>query len=705
MAHIPYGYKIQNGRAVIISEEAVRIRSLYHAFLEGLSIDSAGKKTGIPLSRSAVGKILSNRVYLGDGYYPPLIEESLYKRVQEERAGRTPASPSARRSSVPATIPIRTAFYLSSPPEKKGNAAFDAQSLYESIEALEAPDGQDDTLFYPPLENFEVCQSAPPLLTPEDRSARKIRCIPATSVLKKAEITDEALRRQRVAAYCRVSTDSEEQESSYEAQVRHYTEYIQGNPAWELAGIYADEGISGTDTKKRDEFNRMMDACMAGEIDLVITKSISRFARNTVDCLRSIRQLKTQQVAVYFEKENINTLDAKGEVLITIMASLAQQESQSISQNVKMGIHYQYQQGKVRLNHSCFLGYTKDTAGNLVIVPEEAETVRRIFHEFLAGKSTRKIALDLTRDGIPTATGRSKWHDSTIRSMLRNEKYMGDALLQKGFTIDYLTKKKVRNLGELPQYYVENNHEPIISREAFQQAQGELLRREHLYSASGMREIHSCKYALSGRMICCRCGSSYRRMRSKIASQNTIWRCKMHLQSKNSCRGRSVSEKEVHAAILHALNSLASEKEHFRCRREDILLQTISSLQAESDRISRMILNIQDQLSRFAALLEMGEDDPSLARQTQQLSSQLASLQNYKQRINEKKASLAYEERQLANILNFIISHEKNGVFVPEQFFHEEEIMLLLDQVRVLENGYIIVFKVGRVIEARGTAS
>ena len=311
----------------------------------------------------------------------------------------------------------------------------------------------------------------------------------------------------------------------------------------------------------------MMDNCAAGEIDLIITKSISRFARNTVDCLRCIRRLKSQQIAVYFEKENINTLDAKGEVLITIMASLAQQESQSISQNVKMGIHYQFQQGKVRLNHSCFLGYTKDSSGNLIVVQEEADIVRRIFREFLAGKSTRKIALDLTRDGIPTASGRGRWHDSTIRSMLRNEKYMGDVLLQKTYTVDFLTKKKAKNLGELPQYYVENNHEPIISRETFQQTQGELLRREHLCSASGMREVHSCKYALSGRMICSCCGSSYRRMRSKVPTQNTIWRCKMHLQSKDACPGRSVKENEVHAAILGALNSLASEKRSFSIAR------------------------------------------------------------------------------------------------------------------------------------------
>lgn len=701
MAHIPYGYKIERGLAIVIDEQAVRIRSLYHAFLEGLSIDAAGKQAGIPLSRSAIGKILANPVYLGDGYYPQLIEETLFDKVQEERAARASSASPAARSRAPAAVPVQTSFHLRSLPRKEGDPVADAHNLYKSIEAMQltgGPDVQDADL----TGIGNGLPAAPSLLSPEGKPGARIRVIPASSALEKAKDPDEPPRKQRVAAYCRVSTDMEEQESSYEAQVRHYTDYIQGNPAWELAGIYADEGISGTDTKKRDEFNRMVDACMAGQIDLIITKSISRFARNTVDCLRSIRQLKAQQVAVYFEKENINTMDAKGEVLITIMASLAQQESQSISQNVRMGIHYQYQQGKVRLNHTCFLGYTKDADGNLVIVPEEADIVRRIFMDFLAGKSTRKIATDLNKDNIPTATGRGKWHDSTIRSMLRNEKYMGDALLQKAYTVDFLTKKKAKNLGELPQYYVENNHEPIISREIFRQTQGELLRREHLYSASGMRETHSCKYALSGHMVCSHCGSSYRCMRASIPSQNTIWRCKLHLSQKNACRGRSVPEKEVHAAVLQALNSLAAEKENFRSRRDTILQETIVSLQAETDRLARAILSLTDQLSRCAMLLEMGEDDPALSSQVQRINTRLSSLKSYKLHLSEKTAALGYEERQLTNMLNFIESHERDGTFVPEIFFHEDEMMLLLDQIRVLDYGYIISFKVGRVIEVAG---
>ena len=264
--------------------------------------------------------------------------------------------------------------------------------------------------------------------------------------------TKEEVKKLRVAAYCRVSTDNEEQAGSYETQVSHYREFISANPEWILVDVYADEGISATNTKKRDDFNRMIDDCKKGIIDMIFTKSISRFARNTVDCLNYIRMLKDINIPVFFEKENINTMDAKGEVLITIMASLAQQESESISKNVKLGLQYRYQHGKVLLNSKYFLGYDKDEDGNLVVNPKEAEVVKRIFLEYLQGSSCQKIAKGLERDGILTARGNPRWHDSTIRKILENEKYMGDALLQKTYTVDFLNKKRVKNNGIVPQY-------------------------------------------------------------------------------------------------------------------------------------------------------------------------------------------------------------------------------------------------------------
>lgn len=258
-----------------------------------------------------------------------------------------------------------------------------------------------------------------------------------------------------MAAYCRVSTDYDEQASSYETQVAHYKELIQKEPTWEFAGIYADDGISGTNTKKREQFNQMIAACKAGKIDLIVTKSISRFARNTIDCLKYIRDLKAINVAIFFEKENINTMDVKGEVLITIMASLAQQESESLSQNVKMGIQYRYQQGKVFVNHNHFLGYTKDAQGNLVIEPEEAKVIKRIFYSYLNGMSMKQIADSLKADGILTGGKTKNWQSSGVSKILKNEKYMGDALLQKTYTVDFLSKKRVKNNGITPQYYVE----------------------------------------------------------------------------------------------------------------------------------------------------------------------------------------------------------------------------------------------------------
>ena len=226
----------------------------------------------------------------------------------------------------------------------------------------------------------------------------------------------------------------------------------------------------------------MIEECMQGKIDMIITKSISRFARNTLDCLKYIRQLKDKNIPVFFEKENINTMDSKGEVMLTIMASLAQQESQSLSQNVKLGIQYRYQQGEIQVNHKRFMGYTKDENKRLVIVPEEAEVVKRIFREYLEGASLLQIARGLEADGILTAAKKKKWRPESVKKILKNEKYIGDALLQKTYTIDFLTKKRVVNNGVVPQYYVENSHEPIIPRDIYMQVQEELVRRANYYT-------------------------------------------------------------------------------------------------------------------------------------------------------------------------------------------------------------------------------
>jgi Site-specific recombinases, DNA invertase Pin homologs len=247
--------------------------------------------------------------------------------------------------------------------------------------------------------------------------AKSVIVIPARRRVGNLAKTDDKPR-LKVAAYCHVSTDSDEQATSYEAQVEHYTEFIKKNVEWEFAGIYVDDGISGTNTKKREEFNRMIGECMAGKIDMIITKSISRFARNTLDCLKYIRQLKEKNVPVYFEKENINTMDSKGEVLLTIMASLAQQESESLSKNVQLGLQFRYQNGEVQVNHNWFLGYTKDEDGHLIIDLEQAVVVKRIYREYLEGKSLMQIARGLMADGISTAAGKPTWRPEGVRKVL-----------------------------------------------------------------------------------------------------------------------------------------------------------------------------------------------------------------------------------------------------------------------------------------------
>lgn len=286
----------------------------------------------------------------------------------------------------------------------------------------------------------------------------------------------------KVAAYCRVSTDSNVQAGSYEVQVQHYTDYIKRNREWELAGIYTDDGISGTNTKKREGFMEMIDDCMVGKIDMVLTKSISRFARNTIDCLKYVRMLKEKNIAIIFEKENINTLEASGELLLTIMASLAQQESQSLSQNVKLGLQFRYQNGQVQVNHNHFFGYTKDEDGNLIVDEDEAVIVKRIFREYLEGASFRDIANGLERDRIQTGGKKYKWHLSTVQGILQNEKYMGDALLQKTITTDFIEKTRIKNDGSAPQYYVKDSQEAIIPRDVFTQVQEEMVRRANMVS-------------------------------------------------------------------------------------------------------------------------------------------------------------------------------------------------------------------------------
>jgi len=365
-----------------------------------------------------------------------------------------------------------------------------------------------------------------------------------------------SLTKRRVAAYARVSTDSDEQFTSFEAQVDYYTRQITANPDWTMIEVYTDEGISGTNTKKREGFNRMISDALMGKIDLIITKSISRFARNTVDTLTAVRQLKEKGVEVFFEKENIYTMDSKGELLITIMSSLAQEESRSISENVAWGKRAKCEEGKVYLPYKQFLGYEKGPDGQPQIVEEQAETVRLIYKLFLDGLMPSGIAKRLEGMGILSPAGKQRWQPGTVESILTNEKYKGDALLQKTFCVDFLTKKMKRNEGELPQYYVEQSHPAIVSSEVFDEVQHELKRRREAryVGRSG---------CFSSKIICGECGSYYGRKvwHSNDKYRTVIWRCQHKYDNGEPCKTPHVTEDQIKAAFVQELNRVIANKE------------------------------------------------------------------------------------------------------------------------------------------------
>lgn len=498
----------------------------------------------------------------------------------------------------------------------------------------------------------------------------------------------EKIKKLRVAAYCRVSTETEEQNSSYEVQVAHYTEFIKKNNEWEFAGIFADDGISGTNTKKRDEFNRMIAECMDGNIDMVITKSISRFARNTLDCLQYIRQLKDKNISVYFEKENINTMDAKGEVLLTIMASLAQQESQSLSQNVKLGLQYRYQQGKVQVNHNRFMGYTKDEEGNLIIVPEEAEIIKRIYREYLEGKSLAGIGRDLEKAGILTAAGKPRWRPETIKKILMNEKYIGDALLQKTFTVDFLTKKRVKNEGHVPQYYVENSHEAIIPKELFLQAQEELHRRNNIYTGTDKnKRIYSSKYALSTITFCGECGDIYRRVYWNVHGRKEfVWRCVTRIeQGPEVCRNRTVKEGDLYDAVMTAINKLLAGGDNMIRTLEENIHAVIGD--TTEYKISEINTLLEEKQKEVINLANKGKDYEFLANEIDKLREERLSLL-------VEDASLSGENERINELIEIIRNNKYRTLLYDDTLVRK-----LIQNVTVYEKHFVISFRSGIEIE------
>lgn len=501
-------------------------------------------------------------------------------------------------------------------------------------------------------------------------------------------VNKEIKPKLRVTAYCRVSTDSDEQASSYEAQVEHYTKYIQQNPNWEFVGIFADDGISGCNTKHREQFNAMIGECMAGNIDMVITKSISRFARNTLDCLKYIRLLKEKNIPVFFEKENINTMDSRGEVLLTIMASLAQQESESLSKNVKLGLQFRYQNGQVQVNHNRFMGYTKDKDGNLIIEPKEAEIVKRIYREYLQGASLKQIGKGLEKDGILTAAGKPKWRSETIKRILQNEKYMGDALLQKTYTVDVLTKKRVKNDGIMPQYYVENNHEAIIPRSLYMQVQEEMLRRTNLHSGENRKKrVYSGKYALSSIVYCSKCGDIYRRVAwNNRGKPSVVWRCVSRVEhGPDCCDAPTIKEQDLQNAVIKAINSALGSKDDMLLALENNIASVLALEDENSlESINLKLEELQNQLLKRANARQDYDD----------IAEEINRLRELKNNAQIRSAEQSGYKKRIEEMRNFLKTQTENV-----DGYDEVLVRRLIEKVTVYEDKLTVEFKSGANVD------
>lgn len=500
-------------------------------------------------------------------------------------------------------------------------------------------------------------------MTETTQPKREVRIIPATINIEKQ--VKETYRQLRVAAYCRVSTKEKEQLNSYEIQKRYYQEKINANPKWTLAGIFADKGITGTSVKKRDEFNRMIRMCKRGKVDMIITKSISRFARNTLDCLTYVRLLKDLNVEVYFEEQGLYSLQPGAELYITIYGSIAQSESENISANVKWGKTQSAKEGNVPFHYKNFLGYRKGADGRPEIVPEEAKIIRMIYERFLLGDSFGSIAEYLEERNIPSPGGKEKWQYSTIQSILSNERYKGDAIINKTYIVDCISKKKKVNNGERPKYYVENNHPAIIDPGVFSRAQEELARR------SGKRKVkmvgtkteqgkYCGKYALTELLVCGECGTPYRRCTWTInGKKKIVWRCISRLDfGKKYChKSPSIEESVLHRAIMTAIMGQAKKNTE--------VLKTLKlhiGMGIEADSIEDKSLDIQ---------VRIAEIDTEFKRILGTISAENAESFN-----EVRMTELMYEKQNLQQQLSQIADRQQKRENVKSRM---DEICTILD--------------------------
>ena len=500
--------------------------------------------------------------------------------------------------------------------------------------------------------------------------------IPASvSRFTSTPITEQ--KKRKVAGYARVSTDHDDQFTSYEAQIDYYTNYIKSRSDWDFVSVYTDEGITGCNTKRREGFKTMIADALAGRIDLIVTKSVSRFARNTVDSLTTIRKLKEHGTEVYFEKENIWTFDGKGELLLTIMSSLAQEESRSISENCTWGQRKRFADGKVTVPFGRFLGYDRGPNGELLINEEQAKTVRKIYGYFLQGRSPYQIAKLLAEQEVPTPSGKGKWCGATVKSILTNEKYKGDALLQKSITVDFLTKKIKANEGEVPQYYVEGDHEAIIQPEIFDRVQ--IL----MEARSGGRNRSSSVNVLSGKIKCGDCGSWYG---SKVWHSNdkyrrVIWQCNHKFDGGEKCSTPHLDEETIKQLFIKALNILAEERDLIIAGFEEIRDTAFSTeaLEAEAEVLT-------GEINTVAELIQKCIDENARIAQDQseyqkRYDALVQRFETTKAKLDEAQAAIAKTKAQRQMMENFMETLRS----LPEQveIFDEGTWYALCDYITV----------------------
>ena len=532
------------------------------------------------------------------------------------------------------------------------------------------------------------------------QTVRKVTVIPPIAEMQGESRID--MRPKRVAAYCRVSTDREEQEHSFETQKAMYTEMIMMKPTWQMAGIYADEGITGTVAKKRPGFMKMIEDCRKGKIDMIVTKSVSRFSRNNLDCLMYVRELKQLGIPIIFEKEGINTIQVSSELLLTLFGALSQAESESISMNVKLGIRQSLKNGNVRFSYKTFLGYRKGADGQPEIVPEQADIVRRIYNDFLAGATYLEIAKRLTEENVPTMGGGNRWFSERIKSILKNEKYKGDALLQKTYITDPISKRVKKNNGELPMYYVENSHPAIIERRIFDRVQEEIARRagkKKVKQTGTKTELgrYSGKYALTELLYCGECGTPYRRCTwSRDGKKKIVWRCVSRLDyGKKYCKNSpSVEESRLHNAIAAAITKKANSEEiniggimdhieSFGSRRDtDGIIQR-----------QRRIAEIEKVIDDLARL---NSDEAQSGELDYKFSELYAELYSVKDELEEMQSGASALDGDMLNEMREVVTGLKNH---PVEY-DDKVVRQLIDCIKVMSADMIkICFKDGTVTE------